>query len=245
MTEGKDGAALAAALAAFQAEVPAVSKTKTAEVQGTTRSGDRYKYTYRYADLADVTAAVLPLLGKNGLSFTARPTLLPDNTFVLIYRLMHSSGEYLEGCYLLDASLPPQQIGSAITYARRYTLCAVTGIAAEEDDDAAGAQAEHGKSPARQGVTVTTAPQASNGEAVTPEVQALAIEAFAMVSVDQLAKVYENARAHRGWLSAPVLHPTGGQPTVLSAVIRERKVWLESQAEVQPELQPELQPSSD
>src|ERR1035441_4590952 len=127
---------LFAALADVQAELPPVTKGETAQVKS-----DKANYTYKYADLAAISAAVLPVLGKHGLAFTARPTLL-DGHFVLAYSLLHSSGERLDGEYPLStgASATPQQIGSLITYARRYCLCAVTGVApAGEDDDAASA----------------------------------------------------------------------------------------------------------
>jgi len=116
---------LAAALAAFQAETPSVAKGKT---------GDAGSYKYQYADLSDVTEKVLPLLGKHGLSFSAKPTVNDKGTFVLAYTLRHVSGESDSGEYPLPAG-NAQQIGSAITYARRYTLCAVTGVAPGGDDD--------------------------------------------------------------------------------------------------------------
>jgi hypothetical protein len=121
---------LAAAIAAFQASLPVVKKTKTAKVK--TKSGETY--TYSYADLAEVSTLVLPLLGKQGLSFTSRPTLL-DGRFVLAYKLMHESGEFEAGEYPLPPGGSAQELGSAISYARRYALCSVVGVAAEDDDD--------------------------------------------------------------------------------------------------------------
>lgn len=122
MTEAKS---LAAALAAFQADMPTIAKANTA---------DAGNYKYRYADLSDVTEKVMPLLGKHGLSFTAKPTLTDDGRFVLRYRLQHVSGESDGGDYPLSGG-NAHAIGSAITYARRYTLCAITGVAPGGDDD--------------------------------------------------------------------------------------------------------------
>lgn len=126
---------LAAALAAVQAKLPEVRKTETATVP--MKSGGKYSYTY--ADLADVSRAVLPLLGAHGLSFTCRPTINAGGRFVLAYSLMHSSGEREDGEYPLPASGTAQEIGSAITYGRRYVLCAVTGVAPDADDDGSAA----------------------------------------------------------------------------------------------------------
>jgi hypothetical protein len=56
---------------------------------------------------------------------------------VLAYAVLHESGEERSGEYPLPdpTSARPQDIGSAITYARRYSFCAVTGLVTEEDDD--------------------------------------------------------------------------------------------------------------
>lgn len=121
---------LAAALAAFQAELPTVEKGSTARVHTKTGPG----YSFEYADLADISPRVLPLLGKHGLAWTTRPTLV-EGAFLLIYELRHEGGESIEGVYPLPpASTPAQQLGGAITYARRYALCAVTGVAPGGDD---------------------------------------------------------------------------------------------------------------
>lgn len=122
------------ALAAVQADLPRIDKGKTAKVP--TKNGGEYSYTY--ADLADVSAQVLPLLGRHGLSFTSWPTL-SGNRFVLKYELLHESGESKGGEYPLPTDVNAQALGSAITYARRYCLCAVTGVAPDDDDDAAAA----------------------------------------------------------------------------------------------------------
>jgi len=133
VTETADG--LAAALAAVQAELPAVTKTRSADVQN--KDGKRL-YSYAYADLADVSAAIMPLLGRHGLSFTAFPGHQDDGKFGLRYYLLHASGERLEGFYEIPDQGGMQMTGGRITYARRYCLCAVTGVAAEDDVDAQG-----------------------------------------------------------------------------------------------------------
>jgi hypothetical protein len=130
MTDDLDRGSLASALAAFQEFLPTLGKTNTANT-GT--------YSYRYADLADVSTLVLPLLAKQGLSFSAKPTIDDQGRFVLAYTLRHTSGESDCGSYPLPSGTP-QVVGSAITYARRYALCAVTGIAPDEDDDGKAAK---------------------------------------------------------------------------------------------------------
>jgi len=118
---------LAEALITLQANLPHIRKDDEAQV------GTR---TYRYTNLATLHAAIFPLLAPLGLAWICKPTIRDDGQFVLRYMLKHApTYEYEDGDYPLPASGTPQQIGSAITYARRYTLTAVLGIAPAEDDD--------------------------------------------------------------------------------------------------------------
>lgn len=130
---------LTEALAKVQAAIPAIPKSQTARVE--TRSGG--SYTYTYANLAKITPLVLPLLGANGLAWVTRPTMTPAG-FVLEYELRHTEGGTISGTYPLPdpTRVTPQEIGSAITYARRYTLCSVVGVAPDDDDDDAAAAAK-------------------------------------------------------------------------------------------------------
>lgn len=132
---------LAEALAAFQSALPRVEKDNVGVIPG---KDGKQGYKYEYADLADITAVALPLLGKVGLSWSTKPTVDAEGRFVLEYRLRHAAGEEDIGAYPLPdpTRTPPQQVGSAISYARRYALCSVTGIAPGGDDDD-GAQAQH------------------------------------------------------------------------------------------------------
>jgi len=124
-------ATLAAALAQFQAKLPTLVKSETARV----KMKDGGTYEYSYADLAQVNGVVLPLLGALGLSFTCRPTYNEAGKFVLAYKLLHVSKECEVGEYPLSQSGTPQQIGGEITYAKRYVLCALVGVASADDDD--------------------------------------------------------------------------------------------------------------
>jgi len=122
---------LNAALAALQSELPRIRKADTATVP--TKAGGSYSYSY--ATLTDVSEALLPLLAKHGLSFTAMPTVTDTGGFVLQFVLRHAAGESVTGQWPLKAGDTPQQQGSAITYARRYALLAATGAAPDDDDD--------------------------------------------------------------------------------------------------------------
>lgn len=125
---------LATALAKAQVEFPAVHKTRTARIKT-----DKGEYSYVYADLSDVLDAIRKPLADNGLTIT-QPIVLEQGATVLVSRLLHASGQWIESTYPLPNYSRPQEMGSAITYARRYTLCALLGITAEDDDDGQTAQ---------------------------------------------------------------------------------------------------------
>ena len=109
-----------------------------------TKANPFHKSTY--ADLASCIKAIEAPLLNNGLIFIQRTTL--DDTGVVVETVFyHVSGESLE-CGKIhmpasrtDKSDKPsaQGFGSALTYARRYSLCAACGIAPDEDDDGNGA----------------------------------------------------------------------------------------------------------
>lgn len=126
---------IATALAAFQAEMPVVAKNQRAEVP--TKAGG--KYTYTYADLADVTAAAIPILTKHGMAFSTCPRFT-EQGYEIVGVLLHESGQRLEGSLPLHGR-QAQEIGSALTYARRYLLGCMTGLVTDDDDDGSLAQA--------------------------------------------------------------------------------------------------------
>lgn len=133
-----EATSLAQALVNFQAEAPAFKKDKTANVP----LKDGRKFSYKYADLGDILHVVQPLLSKHGLSWSSKPSSDAQGELVLRYRLLHVSGEIDEGEMPLSVSrgCKPQELGSAITYARRYAITAQLNLATEEDDDGQTAQ---------------------------------------------------------------------------------------------------------
>jgi hypothetical protein len=109
----------------------------TGKIEGENKYGKAYSIDYKYASLAAVTKAILPMLGRHGLAFTARPTELNDR-FYLAYSLIHgASNEREDGVYPLPdpTRTDPKKVGSARTYAMRYSLLSATGIHPDEDDD--------------------------------------------------------------------------------------------------------------
>lgn len=119
----------------------------------------------KYADLAAIRDAIIPALSKNGLALT-QTTDLRDGTLVLVTRL-HLGDEVLEGVFPLPPTGKMQEFGSALTYARRYSLAALVGIAADEDD---GNAAETPVQTKRQSAAKQAAEKA---EASRPKFQAM------------------------------------------------------------------------
>jgi hypothetical protein len=135
---------LAKALAAFQAEVPVVPKKQTAKIE----TGQGRNYSYTYADLATIAPVVMPLLAKHGLAFTTLPTA--GERPLLVAMLVHTSGQYVTG-ELPITGRTPQEIGSSLTYGRRYLLGCLTGVVTDDDDD--GHLAERAARRPRKGGT--------------------------------------------------------------------------------------------
>lgn len=131
MTEGT--AALATALAKVQAELPKLERDRTVTVEP--KDPKKPPYSYSYVTLANLSEAILPLLAKHGLAFAAMPGAGTDGKMCLRYHLLHDSGEALSGEFPLSGEGGIQIIGGRITYARRYCLAALVGVAADEDDE--------------------------------------------------------------------------------------------------------------
>lgn len=119
---------LAAALALAQSSMKAATFNKT-----------NPHFKNKYADLAAVLDAIRLPLAANGLAVT-QTTEVRDGGFVLVTTMRHKSGQWVASEYPLPVAAKPQELGSALTYARRYSLSAIACIAADEDDDAEGAR---------------------------------------------------------------------------------------------------------
>src|SRR5262245_4536309 len=129
----KDG--LLPAMLAVQSAATTFKKDRTVTVQ--TKGGG--SYTYSYTPLDTIVETVGPLLAENGLVWTTRPGWNETMGPSLRYKLAHApTGETEEGeMPLMLAENDAQGMGSAITYMRRYALCAVLNLVADADDDGA------------------------------------------------------------------------------------------------------------
>jgi len=151
-------AAIATALAKAQIELSNPEKTAVGLISNVSRGeGER---TFRYAPLSAGLELVRRSLGGQQIAVLQTTEIdRPSGTVNLTTVLMHTSGEWISSdwpvCQLSETSAP-RRMGAALTYARRYALFSMVGIAGEDDLDApniandqpkVGSTAEAGLSP--------------------------------------------------------------------------------------------------
>jgi len=130
------------ALAKAQGEFQINSKNQEVTVCSQ-KDGKWTKYSYKYLTLAGIIEIIRKPFAKNGLSFLQFPTVKKEgnSTTVIIKTVIaHESGDTIENELSLPVTIggrisDAQAIGSAITYARRYSLQSLVGISADEEDD--------------------------------------------------------------------------------------------------------------
>lgn len=134
------------------------------KAQGTMRNAARDSvnphFKSRYADLASVIDAIREPATSNGLSWSQG---LGGDGKILVCttRIMHSSGEWIESDLTIIPTKPDSQgIGSASTYAKRYSLSSMFGISSEDDDDGNGAS-RTASAPQREVPAAPTLPQSN------------------------------------------------------------------------------------
>src|SRR5437899_6449183 len=129
-------AALAAALAKAQAELTNPEKSLTAVIR-TGRPGEGER-SFRYAPLSSGLDIVRKTLGQHEIA-TVQTTAIEGGVVNLTTMLAHASGEWIASdwpvCPVAETA-SPQRMGAALTYARRYALFTLVGIAGEDDLDA-------------------------------------------------------------------------------------------------------------
>lgn len=123
---------IAEAFVKFQEEV--VDPKLDASTDYITKTGK--KINFKYASLPEILRIVRPVLSKNGIALIQEPCT-DNNEVKIVTRLIHKSGEWIEfeALKMKAASSLAQEIGSAITYGRRYNISSVLGLGAEDDDD--------------------------------------------------------------------------------------------------------------
>jgi hypothetical protein len=152
--------ALAAALAKAQGELSNPEKSLTATIRSPfPREADR---TFRYASLASGLDIVRRTLGQHEIATVQSTAIDQAGQIQLTTLLAHASGEWISSDWpvcTISETASPHRMGAALSYARRYALFALVGIAGEDDLDAPDLEA-----PSR--TAVQTVPEAqTNGQA--------------------------------------------------------------------------------
>lgn len=171
---------------------------------------------YRYADLADIWEACRKPLADHELCVMQTTRRLEDGGLELVTTLAHSSGQWVRTRLPILSTEHPQAMGSAMTYARKYSLATIVGLAADDDDDgqaASGGQRPQQRQQARRGQSRQQQAPATRGEQIGTEQAVTAWEQRI-----QRAKTAEDLT--RLWRQFAEANPEGSQ-------IRQRlaSVW--------------------
>ena len=144
--------AIAAALAKAQGELTNPEKSLIATIRSPfPREGDR---TFRYASLASGLDIVRKCLGQHEIATTQTTTIDQATGQIRLTTLLaHASGEWISSDWPVCASsetASPHRMGAALTYARRYALFTLVGIAGEDDLDAPDLLSESSPAAAKE-----------------------------------------------------------------------------------------------
>jgi hypothetical protein len=158
------------AMAEFQRTCPPIKKTSTANIQ--TSKG---RFSYSWAELEEIMRAISPVMGPLGLSVSYRTRAEGDKVFA-VARVSHEMGHSEESG---EVPMPvaqmqegmgagaQQRVGIALTYAKRYALLAIIGLAPEKETAAGGGPSvampsRSGAAPAEPGSDDGPEPAAPN-----------------------------------------------------------------------------------
>jgi ERF superfamily protein len=204
--ESKELDKLAAALAKAQGTITNAPKDHTAKVKMKDNKGE---YKYRYATLDGIWDAARAALSANELAVIQCPTLTAEGV-LLTTTLLHSSGQFVRTRLLWPVhERTAQGIGSAITYARRYSLAPLVGVVTEEDDDASAADGREADTSAPEESAPTTFPPFGKGKG----------QPIAGAAVDEL-RWYE-ARMHESIADPEKARYQGKNKAMLAAIEAE------------------------
>jgi hypothetical protein len=178
---------IAAALVEAWAELEQFAREQTA---------DAGSFAYKYADLGSVLKMARPILARHGLAVIQPVTRRDLGVIEVETIVLHTSGHMLRWRFDIAGTGSPQQLGSAITYARRYSLQAALGVAAVDDDG----QAAKGEQPAGE----EPRPRRPRTRPASSAREALTRKAMAMFSAAGLGEREDRLAQTSGWLNRDV-----------------------------------------
>ena len=124
-------------------ELAAAMAKAQGQIKGAIKDSANPFFKSKYADLSSVVEAIREAFTSNGLSYVQRVEPSERDEVRVATVILHASGEWLDcGFLALPVSKHDAQgFGSALTYARRYSLSAAAGVAPEDDDGNAATKA--------------------------------------------------------------------------------------------------------
>lgn len=162
--------ALAKALIAAKSEMEPLIAAQTAKVQ--TKSGGSYSYSF--AELSDVYRTCESVLGRHGIAILQNVWTSAETNYAVAETMLYhadSDQSFTGGHIEMPARGTPQEVGSAITYARRYSLVATVGLATQDDDGNAAsnnhAEIQRKSAQRTNGTGKSTPSQTSKAQATT------------------------------------------------------------------------------
>jgi len=124
MIRSQDIDEIASALAASQGIIRNPEKTKI-----------NPHFKSKYADLAAGLDCIRPALSANGIAIVQATDIHSSGNVILITTLLHSSGQYIGCTYPVGVPGNHQQLGAALTYAKRQALFSLVGVCGDDDLD--------------------------------------------------------------------------------------------------------------
>lgn len=170
------------------------------EAKNPTKNAINPHFKNRYATLDVICDDVREVCKANGLAIMQTPTMTDTGVFVL--RAVAVCGDEMValGDYPIRPTKDdPQGFGSAITYARRYQICAIFGIAAEEDDDGNAASAPK---TAQAQAPRPAQPRVADGKsAMNPSVDVDVMKRLSVVCAEAMKMDKVNAEIMKTWFA--------------------------------------------
>lgn len=131
--------------------MPALIKAR-ASFKAAVKDAKNPHFKSAYASLDSVVDAITEALLAQGI-FQTQPTAVEAGVTILHTRFIHSSGQWIGSTYPVHpVKRDPQGEGSALTYARRYALMSLAGIAPEDDDGNAATQSVNNAKPVKESI---------------------------------------------------------------------------------------------
>lgn len=209
---------IAAALAKAQAVIKNPAKDKK-----------NPHFKSNYADLASGLEVIRPALSAHGVAFLQIPELSDDGV-ILRTRLAHTSGQWIEGTYPVSKFATHQQMGAALTYAKRQALFAMVGVCGTDDDmdgNDAGEVETETRAPAKA-APAKAAPAPAPAPAVLSAKESKQLKATMLMSLKLVASDdHMNAWADANRDNARILTKED-RDEITTAVVEKKKELIEN-----------------